>query len=87
MCLGPCSIAGTQGAAGGCCGDRAGAARRAQAPCEASVGSCELIPCDWLSWDATGCCILAYVFKNRMPLKALRFLRIQTCQYKGFNFP
>lgn len=67
-----------------------GAARLAQAFCETSVDSCELIHYDGLSQDVTGCCILAYAFKNWMSLKALRFLPF--CIFwpvstKGFNLP
>lgn len=40
-----------------------------------AVGDCwGLIHCDWVSWDVTGCWALAYIFKNWMPWKVLRFL-------------
>lgn len=44
-----------------------------------AVGDCwELIHCDWVSWDVTGCWALAYIFKNWMPWKVLRFLLLCT---------
>lgn len=43
-----------------------GADRLAQAFCEAVVDSWELIHCDWVSQDVTGCCTLSYAFKNWM---------------------
>lgn len=51
----------------GLCPRQQRADRLAQAFCEAVVDSWELIHCDWVSWDVTGCCTLSYTFKNWMP--------------------